>query len=125
MTPLWQLILIGIVSGTVSGLIGIGGGIIIVPALMLLCGFPQLTASGTSLAILLLPVGLAAVLQYYKTGNVDIRAAVVIALTFAITAWGGAYLSKKINPIVLRYLFGGIVTAVGIYIIVSTNRPLR
>ena len=72
-------ILIGLSAGLLSGLLGIGGGILIVPALMYLAGFSQLTATGTSLAILLPPVGLAAVLVYHRNGNVDVRAAVCIA----------------------------------------------
>ncbi|MRR14085.1 sulfite exporter TauE/SafE family protein, partial [archaeon] len=73
------LILIGLVSGVVSGIFGIGGGVLIIPALVYLLGFSQHTATGTSLAILLPPVGLGAVMEYYRRGNVDIRTALIVA----------------------------------------------
>ena len=63
------LIAIGCCVGFISGLVGIGGGIIMIPALMFVAGFPQLTATGTSLAVLIMPVGLAAIIQYYRSGN--------------------------------------------------------
>ena len=69
------LILIGLSAGLLSGLFGIGGGVLIVPALMYGLGFSQKMATGTSLAILLPPVGIAAVLEYYRHGAVDIKAA--------------------------------------------------
>src|SRR5207237_9073586 len=71
---LWFLIAIGISAGFLSGLFGIGGGVIVVPALIYAAGFTQHKATGTSLAILLPPVGLAATLEYYRNGNVGIRA---------------------------------------------------
>ena len=67
------LLLIGLGAGVLSGVIGIGGGIVIVPALVYFIGFSQKTAQGTSLAILLLPIGLLGVLQFYKAGYVDIK----------------------------------------------------
>jgi uncharacterized membrane protein YfcA len=116
-------ILIGLAAGLLSGLLGIGGGIIIVPALIYLAGFSQLTATGTSLAILLPPVGLAAVLVYHRNGNVDFRAAVVIAVFLFLAAWAGSHIAQKINAGYLRLFFGAFVTAVGIYIIItSLNR---
>ncbi|MDA9775980.1 TSUP family transporter, partial [Flavobacteriales bacterium] len=66
------LVLIGITAGVVSGFIGIGGGIIIVPALIYLVGLSQLQAQGTSLALMLPPIGILAFMQYYKAENVDI-----------------------------------------------------
>jgi hypothetical protein len=123
--PLWLLILIGCSAGSISGLIGIGGGIIIVPALMFVAGYPQLTAVGTSIAILLPPVGLAAAFQYYKNGHVDVRAAIIIAATFFLFAWAGAFFAKKIDPVVLRTGFGVITIAIGVYIIVSAGKIVR
>lgn len=66
-------VVIGLLAGVLSGLFGIGGGIIIVPALIYLCGFTQLKAQGTSLAIMLPPVGIVAFIQYYKRGQVDLK----------------------------------------------------
>jgi hypothetical protein len=73
------LLLIGLSAGVVSGFFGIGGGVIIVPALIYLLGFSQHRAIGTSLAILLPPVGLGAAFEYYRHGNLDIRAAIFVA----------------------------------------------
>ncbi len=86
------LLLIGVAAGMLSGLVGVGGGIIIVPALILFMGFSQKMAQGTSLGILLLPVGLLGVLQYYKQGFIDIK--VVLAISFAFLF--GSYFGSKI-----------------------------
>jgi uncharacterized membrane protein YfcA len=112
------LVFIGIggFAGILSGLIGIGGGIIIVPALMLLAGFTQLEATGTSLAVLLLPVGIVAVLQYYKDGNVNVPAATTMAISFALCAWFGVLLAKRIPPMYLRFFFGIAIMIIGGYI---------
>ena len=84
------LLLIGLGAGILSGVIGIGGGIVIVPALVYFIGFSQKTAQGTSLAILLLPIGLLGVLQFYKAGYVDIKVTAVIALAFFIGSYFGS-----------------------------------
>ncbi|MCU0608863.1 MAG: sulfite exporter TauE/SafE family protein [Chitinispirillaceae bacterium] len=123
--PVWLLILIGCSAGTVSGLVGIGGGIIIVPALMFLAGYPQMTAVGTSIAILLPPVGLAAAAQYYRTGHVDVKAAVIIAATFFLFAWAGAFFSKRVDPVILRICFGALTILIGVYIIWSSGKMVR
>ena len=72
--------IIGLTGGVLSGLFGIGGGLVIVPALILIAGFPIATAAGTSLAALLLPVGLFGAIEYYRAGNVNVQAAAVIAV---------------------------------------------
>ena len=117
-------ILIGLAAGLISGLLGIGGGIIIVPALIYLAGFSQLTATGTSLAILLPPVGLAAVWVYHRNGNVDFRAAACIAVCMFLTAWIGSRLALKIGAAPLRLLFGAFISAVGIYMVVSSLKKM-
>ena len=89
------LILIGILSGIMSGLFGIGGGVIVIPALVLIFGMTQHQAQGTSTAFLLLPVGLLAFLNYYKAGHINIRYAAIIACAFFV----GAYLIWYGNPI--------------------------
>jgi hypothetical protein len=70
-----------------SGLFGIGGGVIIVPALIYLAGFDQHLATGTSLAVLLPPVGFGAAIEYYRQGHVDLKAAIVIAVALFVCAW--------------------------------------
>ena len=83
---------IGIVAGMLRGIVGIGGGIIIVPALVFFLGFSQLKAQGTSLGILLLPVGILAVIQFYKQGYIDMKTVGIVACSFVV----GGYLGSKI-----------------------------
>lgn len=84
------LIIIGLAAGILSGLVGVGGGIIIVPALVFFLGFTQQQAQGTSLGLLLLPVGILAVLNYYNKGQIDIRVVGIMAVTFVIGGWLGS-----------------------------------
>ena len=86
------LILVGIAAGILSGLVGVGGGIIIVPSLVYFLSFSQKTAQGTSLGLLLLPVGILGVLQYYKQGHVDLKIVGLIAIGFL----AGSYLGSKV-----------------------------
>ncbi|MCX6150960.1 MAG: sulfite exporter TauE/SafE family protein [Ignavibacteriales bacterium] len=85
------LLLIGLAAGILSGFLGVGGGIIIIPALVALLGFSQKQAQGTSIGFLLLPIGILAVLNYYKAGLVDLRAVGIMTITFVI----GSYFSSK------------------------------
>jgi uncharacterized membrane protein YfcA len=93
----WQqivlVILIGLAAGTLGGMVGVGGGIIVVPALIFFLGFTQHQASGTSLAMMLPPVGILAVLNYYKKGALDVRIAALLALGFL----AGGYLGSKLS----------------------------
>ncbi len=86
---------IGILGGVASGLFGVGGGIVVVPALIYWAGFSQHKATGTSLAVLLPPIGLAATIEYYRHGNVDIPAAAILAMTMFLGAWAGAAIANK------------------------------
>src|SRR3954469_19590534 len=90
------LALIGVISGIASGVFGIGGGVLIVPGLIYLAGFTQHRATGTSLAVLLPPVGLAATLEYYRHGNVDFRAALIVAALVFVGGWLGALLANRV-----------------------------
>jgi uncharacterized membrane protein YfcA len=85
------LIVIGIITGAVSGLIGIGGGLILIPALIYFMGFNQHQAVGTSLAVLLPPIGFFAAYNYYKAGFVNLKFAMVLALAFMI----GSFFTSK------------------------------
>jgi len=122
--PLYLLIGIGLLAGAVSGVFGIGGGIVIVPALIYVAGFRQHLATGTSLAVLLPPIGIAAVAEYYRHGYVDLRAAFVIAVTFAAGGWLGALVATRMSGPHLRLAFGLFVVSVGIYLIVEAARRL-
>ncbi len=99
------LILIGFAAGILSGLVGIGGGIIIVPCLVLFLGFSQKEARGTSLAILLLPIGIFAVAEYYKQGYINITDAVIVALAFLIGSYLGSKMSLSISEQKLKKIF--------------------
>src|SRR5437660_9482136 len=91
------LVLIGILSGIASGVFGIGGGVLVVPGLIYLAGFTQHRATGTSLAVLFPPIGLAATLEYYRHGNVDLRAAFIVAAMMFAGAWLGAIVAQRLR----------------------------
>jgi uncharacterized membrane protein YfcA len=96
---------IGLVAGVLSGLFGIGGGILIIPSLIFLAKFPTKVALGTSLGALLLPVGLLGAYTYYQHGNVNVRAALLIALGLFFGAWAGARLAHHISGATLQRMF--------------------
>lgn len=108
LSTLLILVVIGVVAGMLSGFVGVGGGIIIVPALMWALGFTQHQATGTSLAILLLPVGILAVWNYHKAGNIDWQAALIISATFVVGAYFGSKLSLSLPPETVKKVFGGV-----------------
>lgn len=112
-------IIIGIVAGILSGLFGIGGGIIIVPALMFLAGFDQLKAQGTSLAVLLPPVGIMAFIQYYKNGHVDIKAGILIVIFLLIGSFFGAKFAQMLPMNVLKKSFGVLMLLIAVKMILS------
>ena len=118
------MLLIGLFAGIVSGVFGIGGGIVIVPALIYLAKFSQHAAIGTSLAILLPPVGLWAVLEYYRHGNVDLKAALIVAMAFMAGGWIGAHLANQLSDSFLKLLFGIFVVGIGGYIIFDAVKPM-
>ena len=97
--------LIGLMAGTLSGLIGVGGGIIIVPALIYFVGFSQYQAQGTSLGLLLLPVGILAVLNYYHKGYIDFKVIGIMSIAFVAGGYLGSKLSLVISEIALRRIF--------------------
>jgi hypothetical protein len=96
---------IGSLAGIISGLFGVGGAIIMIPALIYICGFSQQTAQGTSLMLMLPPIGLLAVIEYYKRGHVNIKAAVFICIAFFISAYFGAKGAVHLPTQTLRKLF--------------------
>ena len=108
------LILIGVIAGAISGVLGIGGGIIMVPAMVYLLGFTQQQSVATSLAIMLPPVSIFAVINYYKAGFVDVKAALIIMCAFMV----GSYISSKIAiglpEHIVKKCFAVLLFAVGI-----------
>ena len=123
--PQWLMFLcIGMFGGVTSGLFGIGGGMVIVPALIYWAGFSQHKATGTSLAVLLPPVGLTATVEYYRNGNVDPWAALLIAVAMILSTWGGAYLAHQMKGPYLRLAFGIFVVSMGVYLIYGACKRL-
>ncbi len=99
------LMLVGLAAGILSGLVGIGGGIIIVPCLVLVLGLTQKEAQGTSLAILLLPVGIFAVMNYYKQGHIHISTALIVSLAFLAGGYFGSKLALSMDEEKLKKIF--------------------
>jgi uncharacterized protein len=111
METILLLVVVGLAAGILSGMVGVGGGIIIVPALVFFLGFSQHQAQGTSLGLLLLPVGILAVINYYNKGFIDIKVVIIMSIAFILGGWLGSKLSlslpqetvKKIFAILLFY----------------------
>ncbi len=99
------IIMVGIAAGMLSGLVGVGGGIIIVPSLIYFISFSQKTAQGTSLALIMLPVGIFGVLQYYKQGHVDFRIVGLLAIGFLAGSYFGSKLALSISQDTLKKVF--------------------
>ncbi|MBP7865678.1 MAG: sulfite exporter TauE/SafE family protein [Acidobacteria bacterium] len=107
---------VAILTGVAAGMFGVGGGIIMVPMLMYVFKFPPHLAVGTSLAAMILPVGILGVIEYYRKGNVDVRAALMLSIGIFIGAWVGARFSLSLPKEVLRRLFGLFLVVVGLFI---------
>lgn len=98
-------LVIGLIAGICSGIFGIGGGVVIIPMFVFMAKMSQKLATGTSLALLLPPLGLLGALAYYRAGNVDVRAAALTAVGLFLGAWVGARLSLGMSDLVLKRAF--------------------
>ena len=98
-------LVLGLASGVLAGLFGIGGGVIMVIGLVSLMKLPFSTATGTSLAAMLLPVGLLGAIEYYRRGHVDVRGAILLAAGLTLGAWLGARLAVIAAPALVQRLF--------------------
>ena len=107
---------IGLAAGLLSGLFGIGGGILIVPALLFVGRMSPLTATGTSLGALLLPVGALGAWQYYKNGHVEVRASLLIALGLLVGAYFGARIALGLDPATAKRAFAVFLAAASVRI---------
>lgn len=99
------ILLIGLAAGVLSGLVGVGGGLIIVPALIFFLGFSQHQAQGTSLGLLLLPVGILAVINYYNKGNVDVKVVAIMSVAFIAGGWLGSKLALRLPEDTVKKIF--------------------
>jgi hypothetical protein len=112
------------VAGLLSGMFGIGGGVLIVPALIYLAGFSQHVATGTSLAVLLPPIGAAAVWEYHRNGNVDLRAAMIIAVAVFLGGWLSSIGANRIAGPYLRLAFAVFIVTLGVFLTYGAIRRL-
>ncbi len=108
------LIIIGSVAGILSGMLGLGGAVVIIPATVLLLGYSQQMAQGTTLMMMVLPVGAMAVYQYYQKGMVDVKAAVIMAVFFFIGGYLGAKIATAISAELLQKLFAVLLIIIAI-----------
>ena len=99
------LLLIGLFAGILSGLVGVGGGLIIVPALIFFLGYSQHQAQGTSLGLLLLPVGILAVLNYYNKGYIDIKVVAIMSIAFIFGGWLGSKIALRLPADAVKKIF--------------------
>ena len=112
-------LLIGLLAGVSGGFFGIGGGVVIVPAMVLLLKSSQQKAQGTSFAALLLPVGIFAVLEYNKEKSVDFVAAGLIALGFLVGGYFGAKIAVQVDELMLRRIFAGFLVLLAVQLVLK------
>lgn len=110
-------IILGVTAGVASGLLGIGGGLILIPALVYLFGFTQHQAQGTTLALMVPPIGILAAWTYYRQGNVDLKAAGLICLGFIVGGLLGAQWATAIPRDILRRIFGIFLLMISLHMI--------
>ena len=114
MNELFILLTLGLIAGILSGMIGIGGGVVIVPALVFLLGFSQQSAQGTTLLMFIPPIGILAVYNYYKAGYMDWKAAAIMAVTFAVGSFFGSKIAVAIDQNTLKKIFGGVLLLISL-----------
>ncbi len=113
LTTVLILLGVGLAAGFLSGMVGIGGGIIIVPVLVYFLGFTQHQAQGTTLFMFLLPIGILGVMNYHKQGYIDYKTAFMIATTFVFGSYFGSKLSISLDQKMVKQIFGGIIILLG------------
>jgi len=118
-TMILILIGIGILTGVMAGMLGIGGAIIMIPALVFILGISQQTAQGTSLAVMLPPIGILAAYNYYKAGQVNIKFAIILAVFFLVGSYFGSKLALTLPQNVLKKVFGVLLLLVALRMLFS------
>lgn len=117
MTLFLILVIIGLLAGIFSGLLGVGGGVVMIPLMVFALGFTQHQAQGTSLAVLAIPVTFIAAYNYYEAGHVNWKYALIIAVTFVAGAYLGSKLAVSIDQVLLKKIFGFVLLVVAIRLI--------
>jgi len=113
---------IGLAAGILSGMVGVGGGIVMVPAMVYFLAFPQHRAQGTSLAMMLFPVGLLGALNYYRKGHVDLRVAGLLAVGFVLGSYLGSRFSLSLPQATVRRIFALVMLAVALRMLVVDRK---
>ena len=117
-TEIIILILVGLLAGFISGTLGVGGGIVIIPALVFMLGMTQHQAQGTSLAMMLAPIGVLAALTYYKAGHINIRYALILMVAFILGGWFGSMFAVQLPALTLKRIFGVLMLVMGLRMII-------
>ncbi len=112
-------LVLGLAAGVLSGLVGIGGGILVIPALVLFFGFTQHQAQGTTLAMMIPPIGILAAWAYYQQGHVDLRVALLLCAGFFIGGFFGARLAVTLSSPVIEKVFGAVLLVVALRMILA------
>ena len=107
-------LVLGVAVGIISGIVGIGGGVVLIPILVYALKMDQHTAQGTSLMMILPPVGILAVMEYYKAGHVDVKLAIMLAIGFAVGAYFGGGWAQTFSNVMLRRVFAVVLGAVAV-----------
>lgn len=118
------LIAIGIVAGMLSGFVGVGGGMVIVPALIYFLGLTQFQAQGTSLALMIPPIGILAVMNYWKADSVNVHYAIIIAITFILGGYLGSKMALKLPEAQVKLIFGIVMLIASLKMIWSAYHKL-
>ena len=119
MEAIMILLVLGLAAGILSGMIGIGGGIIVVPALIYFIGYSQHQAQGTTLFMFMLPIGILGILNYYKAGHIEFKTAFIMASTFFIGSYFGSKIAISIDQSILKKVFGIILFLVSVKMILG------
>jgi uncharacterized membrane protein YfcA len=113
-------VLVGIFTGAMSGMFGIGGGVFVIPAMVYIFGFSQKAATGTSLMMMLPPIGILAFLQFYRAGHVSVAAGLLLIAGFLAGSWLSSGFAVALPDLLLKRLFGGVLIVMGgIYILTA------
>ena len=115
------LILIGLSAGILSGLFGVGGGVVIVPALVFFLGMTQHGAQGTSIGLMLLPIGILAAWQYHQAGSLNVKYGLIIAGAFLVGGFFGSKIALSLDETLLKRIFGGFMLIISIKLILFPN----
>ena len=115
------LVLIGLIAGAFSGMFGIGGGLVMVPAMVFFLAMSQHSAQGTSLGVLVIPVAAVAAYNYYKAGELNVKFAIIIALSFVVGGYFGSKFSLGMSEVILKRSFGVLMLAMAIKLIFFTK----